>query len=72
MDKKPVGATFRQAVKDVKGNYKEERERKELEKEKALKDTGLSHKKVTEKMIIKATVSDLEVVAPENLYEFPS
>jgi hypothetical protein len=43
-----------------------------LEKEKALKETGLSHKKVTEKMIIKATVSDLEVMVPENLYEFPS
>jgi hypothetical protein len=43
-----------------------------LEKEKALKETGLSHKKVTEKMNIKATVSDFEVMAPENLYEFPS
>jgi len=45
-----------------------ERERKKFEKEKALKDTGLSRKKITEKMIIKATVSDLEVMAPENLY----
>lgn len=43
-----------------------------MEKEKALKDIGLSHRKVTEKIIIKATVTDLEVMAPENLYEFPS
>ena len=48
---------------------KVERELKEKEKEKALKESGLSHKKVTEKMIIKATVSDLEVMAPENLYK---
>jgi hypothetical protein len=45
-----------------------ERERKEFEKDKALKETGLSRKKLTEKMIIKATASDLEVMAPENLY----
>ena len=63
---------FRQAVKDAREIQKEERERKQKEREKALKESGLSHKKIVEKMIVKAVVSDLEVMVPENLYEFPS
>lgn len=43
-----------------------------MEREKALKESGLAHKKVTEKMIVRAVVSDLEIMVPENLYEFPS
>lgn len=49
-----------------------EKEKKEMERERALKETGLIHKKETNKMIVSANVSGLEVMIPENLYEFPS
>jgi len=70
MNKK--GSIFRQAVNVTRVNQKKERERKEREREQALKGSGLSHRQASEKMIIKANVHDLEVMVPENLYEFPS